>query len=119
MQPKLARSPGAKLLRTRTRTAPSPNIVPNPIRSTFYLYQSFRMKTSHRFLPCRLSKEACLMCRKVPMRIGQFCGRLCSDNAENSAPRVLEIPEGHITFKSGELMTVPPSDSNSYFLISG
>lgn len=53
------------------------------------------------------------------MRIGQFCGRLCSDNAENSAPRVLEIPEGHITFNSGELMTVPPSDSNSYFLISG
>lgn len=53
------------------------------------------------------------------MRIGQFCGRLCSDNAENSAPRVLEIPEGHITFKSGELMTVPPSDSNSYFLITG
>lgn len=35
------------------------------------------------------------------MRIGQFCGRVCSDNAENAAPKVLEVPEGHVTFKSG------------------
>lgn len=48
------------------------------------------------------------------MRIGQFCGRLCSDNAENSAPRVLEIPEGHVTFKSGKLMIVLPFDLYSY-----
>lgn len=117
-QPKFARSPGAKFLCTRTRMAPSPNTVRSPIRSTFYQCQSLRMKTSHCSLPNRLSKEACLMCRKVPMRIGQFCGRLCSDNAENSAPRVLEIPEGHVTFQSGEYMTVLLFDSHSYHLIS-
>lgn len=33
---------------------------------------------------------------------GHFCGQACTSRAEKSAPGLLEVPQGHDTFKSGE-----------------
>lgn len=42
------------------------------------------------------------MCRKVPKAPNShFCGQTCSDDAEKNGPMLLEIPIGHVTFKSG------------------
>jgi hypothetical protein len=47
-----------------------------------------------------MAKSACLMCRSRPKN-GKyhFCGRGCRDNARKVAPSILEVPEGHTTFK--------------------
>lgn len=51
----------------------------------------------------RLAEEACLYCRKAPKQkaTGHFCSRACATAAENNSPAILEVPEGHATFKSG------------------
>lgn len=48
-----------------------------------------------------LGETICLMCRKVPKAPNShFCGQTCSDDAEKNGPMLLEIPIGHVTFKS-------------------
>ena len=42
------------------------------------------------------------------MRIGNFCSSACSTNAENAAPKLLEVSEEHDTFKSGTLSNPVP-----------
>lgn len=46
---------------------------------------------------------ACLMCR-TSRKNGRFdfCGIACRDEAKNSAPLLLEVPEGHTTFANGK-----------------
>jgi hypothetical protein len=42
------------------------------------------------------------MCRKVAKAQGShFCGQACNDEAEKKGPMLIEIPNGHMTFKSG------------------
>ncbi|TFK69964.1 ADP-ribosylation [Pluteus cervinus] len=48
-----------------------------------------------------LAETVCLMCRHSPkMANSNFCSQTCIDDAENLAPTVLEVPVGHVTFKS-------------------
>jgi len=30
-----------------------------------------------------------------------FCSQTCADDAESKGPMILEVPVGHVTFKSG------------------
>ncbi|TDL25748.1 ADP-ribosylation [Rickenella mellea] len=48
----------------------------------------------------RLAMEACLMCKKLPKKVGQFCTKACADDAKQKGPMILEVPEGHVTFKN-------------------
>ncbi|KAH8112677.1 hypothetical protein DFH11DRAFT_1784149, partial [Phellopilus nigrolimitatus] len=48
----------------------------------------------------KLAEEACLQCKKVPKKISHFCSRACAQNAQQNSPGLLEVPEGHTTFKS-------------------
>jgi hypothetical protein len=44
----------------------------------------------------------CLMCRKAGKQSNShFCGQACKDAAEKKGPMILEVPQGHVTFKSG------------------
>jgi hypothetical protein len=44
------------------------------------------------------------MCRQVAKQPGShFCGQTCSDDSEKAGPMLLEVPKGHVTFKSGEV----------------
>ncbi|KAF8343527.1 hypothetical protein F5887DRAFT_1075647 [Amanita rubescens] len=48
-----------------------------------------------------LGENICLMCRQAPkMANSHFCSQTCTDDAENNAPSILEVPQGHSTFKS-------------------
>lgn len=46
------------------------------------------------------SRVACLMCRCRP-KLGKyhFCGRTCKKLALKTTPRIMEIPQGHVTWK--------------------
>ncbi|KAH8114114.1 hypothetical protein DFH11DRAFT_1595845 [Phellopilus nigrolimitatus] len=48
----------------------------------------------------RLAEEVCLWCKKVPKRVSHFCSRSCAQGAQQTSPGLLEVPEGHATFKS-------------------
>ncbi|KAG1743469.1 hypothetical protein EDB19DRAFT_1698729 [Suillus lakei] len=50
--------------------------------------------------PANPVKNGCLWCGKAMRNKGHFCGRACTSAAENSAPRLIEVPQGHDTFKS-------------------
>ena len=42
------------------------------------------------------------MCLQAPkMANSHFCSQPCVDDAENKGPMILEVPFGHVTFKSG------------------
>ena len=42
------------------------------------------------------------MCLQAPkMANSHFCSQPCIDDAENKGPMILEVPFGHLTFKSG------------------
>ena len=42
------------------------------------------------------------MCLQAPkMANSHFCSQPCIDDAENKGPMILEVPFGHVTFKSG------------------
>nr|GAT47414.1 predicted protein [Mycena chlorophos] len=48
-----------------------------------------------------LGETICLMCKqaaKLPQ--SHFCSSKCADDAEKSGPMLLEVPVGHVTFKS-------------------
>ncbi|KAF8626100.1 hypothetical protein AX17_006596 [Amanita inopinata Kibby_2008] len=48
-----------------------------------------------------LGENVCLMCRQAPkMANSHFCGQNCTDDAEKKASLILEVPQGHSTFKS-------------------
>lgn len=50
-----------------------------------------------------LGETLCLMCRQVPKQTkSHFCSKACTDQAEKAGPMILEVPAGHVTFKSGE-----------------
>jgi len=40
------------------------------------------------------------MCRKVPKRIGYFCSKSCSVEAQKKAPVILEVLDGHDAYNS-------------------
>ncbi|KAF8330511.1 hypothetical protein F5887DRAFT_80065 [Amanita rubescens] len=43
----------------------------------------------------------CLMCQQAPKTTDSyFCGQTCIDDAENNAPMILEVPQGHSAFES-------------------
>lgn len=49
------------------------------------------------------SRVACLMCRCRPkLRNYHFCGRTCRDLAMTTTPKIVEIPQGHVTWKQVE-----------------
>ncbi|KAF8805453.1 ADP-ribosylation, partial [Phlegmacium glaucopus] len=49
----------------------------------------------------RLRETLCLMCLQAPKRSNShFCSQTCIDDAENEGPMILEVPFGHVTFKS-------------------
>ena len=42
------------------------------------------------------------MCLQAPkMANSHFCSQPCIDDAEKNGPMILEVPLGHVTFKSG------------------
>jgi hypothetical protein len=42
------------------------------------------------------------MCKQAPKQPqSHFCGSACADDAEKNGPMILEVPVGHVTFKSG------------------
>lgn len=47
--------------------------------------------------------EACLVCKKAPKKVSHFCSRSCAQAAQQNAPGLLEVPEDHVTFRSGVL----------------
>lgn len=44
--------------------------------------------------------NGCLLCGKAVKGKGHFCSQACTSRAEKSAPGLLEVPQGHDTFKS-------------------
>jgi hypothetical protein len=43
------------------------------------------------------------MCLQAPkMANSHFCSQPCVDDAESKGPMILEVPFGHVTFKSGQ-----------------
>ncbi|KAK2460256.1 hypothetical protein APHAL10511_007645 [Amanita phalloides] len=48
-----------------------------------------------------LGENICLMCHQATkMANSHFCSQTCTDDAEQSAPMILDVPQGHSTFKS-------------------
>ncbi|CAA7269535.1 unnamed protein product [Cyclocybe aegerita] len=48
-----------------------------------------------------LGENLCLMCLQAQkMANSHFCSQTCIDEAENKGPMILEVPSGHVTFKS-------------------
>ncbi|KAF9556030.1 ADP-ribosylation [Agrocybe pediades] len=48
-----------------------------------------------------LGETLCLMCLQEPkMPNSHFCSQACTDDAESKGPMILEVPVGHVTFKS-------------------
>ncbi|PPQ78504.1 hypothetical protein CVT26_005143 [Gymnopilus dilepis] len=48
-----------------------------------------------------LGENLCLMCLQAPkMANSHFCSQTCIDDAESKGPMILEVPSGHVTFKS-------------------
>ncbi|TFK27463.1 ADP-ribosylation [Coprinopsis marcescibilis] len=48
-----------------------------------------------------LSENLCILCMKAPkMATSHFCSQTCIDDAEKKGPCILEVPNGHVTFKS-------------------
>ncbi|KAF7378243.1 PARP catalytic domain-containing protein [Mycena sanguinolenta] len=57
---------------------------------------------SYRSLSHKTNQETiCLMCKQAPKQPqSPFCGAACAYDAEKNGPTILEIPAGHVTFKS-------------------
>ncbi|KAF9037691.1 hypothetical protein BJ165DRAFT_1558638 [Panaeolus papilionaceus] len=65
----------------------------NPPHSVGQDYCSIAHKT--------LGETLCLMCLQAPkMANCHFCSQTCIDDAESKGPMILEVPQGHVTFKS-------------------
>jgi len=48
-----------------------------------------------------LAEKICLFCLQAEKQsFSHFCGRNCARQAENNAPMIIEVPAGHVTFKS-------------------
>ncbi|KAJ7757697.1 hypothetical protein DFH07DRAFT_1060525 [Mycena maculata] len=48
-----------------------------------------------------LGETICLRCRQAPkLSQSHFCSTICADDAEKNGPMILEVPVGHVTFKS-------------------
>ncbi|CAK5269539.1 unnamed protein product [Mycena citricolor] len=48
-----------------------------------------------------LGETICLMCKQAAKQAhSHFCGPTCADDAEKNGPMLLEVPLGHVTFKS-------------------
>ncbi|KAJ8693295.1 hypothetical protein PTI98_010529 [Pleurotus ostreatus] len=48
-----------------------------------------------------LVETICILCLQAPKQPGShFCSKTCSDDAESQGPIILEVPQGHVTFKS-------------------
>ncbi|KAL4066852.1 ADP-ribosylation [Scleroderma citrinum] len=50
-------------------------------------------------LPFRPVKNGCLLCGSA-VKKGHFCGQVCTSKAQKKGPALLEVPQGHDTFKS-------------------
>ncbi|KAF8805478.1 ADP-ribosylation, partial [Phlegmacium glaucopus] len=58
---------------------------------------SFLVMYEHKLI----RETLCLMCLQAPKRSkSHFCSQSCIDDAENEGPMILEVPFGHVTFKS-------------------
>ena len=50
-----------------------------------------------------ITYSSCLMCWRASQQSGsEFCGSRCASAAEGQAVLLLEAPQGHVTFQSGE-----------------
>jgi hypothetical protein len=48
-----------------------------------------------------LAEKICLFCLQAEKQtFSQFCGRTCAREVEKKAPMIIEVPAGHVTFKS-------------------
>jgi len=48
-----------------------------------------------------LADTICLMCRVAPKQAhSHFCSKTCAEDAEKRGPMIMEVPVGHVTFKS-------------------
>ncbi|KIK57329.1 hypothetical protein GYMLUDRAFT_263100 [Collybiopsis luxurians FD-317 M1] len=48
-----------------------------------------------------LGETLCLLCLQNPKQTNShFCSKACADNAEKQGPMILEVPAGHVTFRS-------------------
>lgn len=50
--------------------------------------------------PTNPTTNGCLLCGKAVKGKGHFCSQACTSRAEKSAPGLIEVPQGHDTFKS-------------------
>jgi len=48
----------------------------------------------------KLADESCIICMKNPPKMGVFCSWACTRVAEQKAPTIIDIPDGHDKFKS-------------------
>ena len=53
-------------------------------------------------LRSRPLKNGCLLCGDA-VKKGHFCSQACASKVEKNAPQLVEVPNGHDTFKSGML----------------
>ncbi|KAF8910517.1 hypothetical protein CPB84DRAFT_1812677 [Gymnopilus junonius] len=68
----------------------------NPPHAGGHDYCSLAHKTS-----VMLGENLCLMCLQAPKMANlHFCSQTCVDDAESKGPMILEVPSGHVTFKS-------------------
>ncbi|KAG2053355.1 ADP-ribosylation [Suillus hirtellus] len=50
--------------------------------------------------PTNPTANGCLLCGKAVKGKGHFCSQACTSRAETNAPGLIEVPQGHDTFKS-------------------
>ncbi|KAG2111963.1 ADP-ribosylation [Suillus discolor] len=50
--------------------------------------------------PTNPTANGCLLCGKAVKGKGHFCSQACTSRAEMNAPGLIEVPQGHDTFKS-------------------
>jgi hypothetical protein len=66
----------------------------------------------------RLAEKACLYCRKAQKQGDRlYCGQSCADEATKKGPLVLEVPEDHVTFRSGNYILLLPANHADRFVI--
>ncbi|KAI5120710.1 hypothetical protein M0805_007672 [Coniferiporia weirii] len=74
--------------------------IPNGCQKTVYTDPSSGPTSYCSIKHKKLAEDACLMCQKAPKQFSHFCSRACAQSAQKTGPCLLEVPEGHSTFKS-------------------
>lgn len=99
-----------------TQASPT-RMVPLGITARFHIRRAY-LKSGSASSPSdiilRLVETLCLMCLKAcKTSNSHFCSQKCTDDADKKGPLLLEVPVGHVTFKSGVLCSTryPRNDS--------